>query len=283
MKFVLLLLTVFCFSISNLVAQNSSIEQKSYDKNGLKFNYLSDWEVIDKSSPESLNLYITKPGTSNLIILNSPNEEIVSGSQYLNLQRDADTKFSQIISRNLSNSGNKVKEEGLCIEYKARRISGKKFSGYYQNEPAVSELYHFAVENRFVVLVYYRADKDSAAGNLFWKDFVGSLSFVPSQKKVNLEWTQTDTMQGGIINQKAIELVKPKYPSSLSQVRIRGTVEVIVEINEKGKVVKAKAISGNPNFYNEAESAAKRSKFAPTILCDKAVGLNGTIIYNFAP
>lgn len=253
----LFLLIVFFFTFSNLIAQDSKVELKTFDKNGVKFNYFSDWEITDKSLPGLLNLYITKPNTSILIIISSPEEEIVSGKQYTNLQREANTKYAELISKTLSSSDKKAQEEWLCLNFKERKISGRKFSGIYQNESATGEVYPFTIGNRFVTLVFYKADKDIVTANLYWRDFVESLAFEGSDKKANLELSQNDTVQGGIINDKATKLVKPKYSKFQYEAGARGRVEVLIEVDETGKVVYAQAVSGHPLLYAEAENAAK--------------------------
>jgi protein TonB len=54
-----------------------------------------------------------------------------------------------------------------------------------------------------------------------------------------------------------------------------------VLINEQGDVVSAKAVDGHLLFRQEAERAAKRAKFRPTLLSDEPVKVTGVIVYRF--
>lgn len=91
------------------------------------------------------------------------------------------------------------------------------------------------------------------------------------------------TVSGGVVNGKARNLVTPQYPSQARAVRASGQVAVAVTIDEKGNVISASAVSGHALLRNAAESAARSSKFNPTLLSGQAVKVTGTIIYNFVP
>jgi len=86
---------------------------------------------------------------------------------------------------------------------------------------------------------------------------------------------------GGILNGRAIKLAKPSYPRAAREARVSGTVEVRVLIDETGKVIAAKAISGHPELWGASEEAARKSEFTPTKLDGRPVKVTGTILYNF--
>ena len=88
---------------------------------------------------------------------------------------------------------------------------------------------------------------------------------------------------GGVVNSRAINLIKPPYPPIARQMRISGSVNVQVMIDENGNVISAKAISGNALLRGPAENAARASKFSPTYLSGQRVKVSGLIIYNFLP
>jgi protein TonB len=64
--------------------------------------------------------------------------------------------------------------------------------------------------------------------------------------------------------------------------RVQGTVVVQVLVNEEGKVVEAKAISGPDLLRREAVRAALQARFTPTTLNGTPVKVAGVIRYNFA-
>lgn len=85
----------------------------------------------------------------------------------------------------------------------------------------------------------------------------------------------------GVLNGKAVNLVQPVYPPAAKAVKAKGAVNVQVTIDENGNVISATAVSGHPLLRSAAETAAKASKFAPTMLSGQKVKVTGVIVYNF--
>jgi TonB family protein len=84
-----------------------------------------------------------------------------------------------------------------------------------------------------------------------------------------------------VLNGRAVKLVTPNYPVIASKAHASGTVVVKVLIDEEGKVIAAKAISGHPLLLAVCVEAAKNSLFSPTLVAEKPVKVTGVIQYNF--
>ena len=80
----------------------------------------------------------------------------------------------------------------------------------------------------------------------------------------------------GVLNDEAVALPKPVYPPAARAVRAKGQVIVKIEIDPKGEVIKAEAVSGHPMLKAAAVAAARQAKFKPA----PAV-ISGTLVYNF--
>jgi len=89
------------------------------------------------------------------------------------------------------------------------------------------------------------------------------------------------TIEGGVLNGKAVSQPAPAYPSSPKALHLSGTVKVQVVIDESGKVVSARVLSGHPVFRKPSMDAALRAAFPPSILLGQAVRVKGVIVYNF--
>lgn len=85
----------------------------------------------------------------------------------------------------------------------------------------------------------------------------------------------------GVITGLATSLPKPAYPNIARAAHASGTVTVAITIDENGKVVSAKAVSGHPLLQAAAVGAAYQAKFSPTKLSGQPVKVTGTIAYNF--
>jgi VWFA-related protein/TonB family protein len=88
-------------------------------------------------------------------------------------------------------------------------------------------------------------------------------------------------LTGGVLNGKALELPKPVYPPAAKSAGIGGTVVVEVLIDESGKVISARAVSGPALLQATAVQAARLAKFSPTKLSGQPVQVIGNITYSF--
>lgn len=84
-----------------------------------------------------------------------------------------------------------------------------------------------------------------------------------------------------VINSQALSLPKPAYPPLAVQTKTKGQVVIQVLIDESGRVVSAKALSGSPLLTHAAIRAAYQARFSPTFIGDQPVKVSGLITYNF--
>jgi TonB family protein len=89
-------------------------------------------------------------------------------------------------------------------------------------------------------------------------------------------------VSGGVLNGQATDLPKPDYPEIARHARATGIVSVEVVIDETGKVISARAVSGSPFLREAAVKAALRARFTPTKLSGQPVKISGTVNYNFS-
>jgi len=92
---------------------------------------------------------------------------------------------------------------------------------------------------------------------------------------------KTSTRSLGVINGIAVSLPKPVYSQAAQMMGVQGTVSVQVALDETGKVISAKALSGHPLLRASAEKAAWGARFTPTKLSNVPVKVTGVIVYKF--
>jgi hypothetical protein len=250
-----------------------------YDEDGLRFSYPSNWTLTDRSSADTQHLLLSRPDSLLLIAIVSPRQVIVAQDQFWKMRSLVDEKFFKAIEKGLAGANGTGESDAQCLDFNGRNIPGKRFKGIYKNEPSTGEVYPFALGNRLVGLVYLHAAKDDTVGHPVWHDVIRSLNVGGSNKEAVGVSFNTELLDGGRLNGKAVKLADPGYPL-YSQERT-GTIEVSVVIDEQGNVVSAEAGPGENNFRKYAASAALKSKFAPTTVCGKAIRVKGEITYVF--
>ena len=88
-------------------------------------------------------------------------------------------------------------------------------------------------------------------------------------------------VSGGVLNGIALALPPPSYPDTARRMRQAGLVQVEVVVDENGKVISARALSGPSTLRDVAVEAAYRARFSPTKLSGQPVKVTGQINYNF--
>jgi len=86
---------------------------------------------------------------------------------------------------------------------------------------------------------------------------------------------------GGALQGKALRRVQPFYPAFAKAARVSGPVRVRIVINVQGEVTEAEVISGLPMLNLPSLRAARQWTFAPTILEDRPVKVQGDLTFNF--
>ena len=86
---------------------------------------------------------------------------------------------------------------------------------------------------------------------------------------------------GDKLKTKVLSNPQPKLPAEAKTKGVSGPVRVEVTVDEKGKVVSAKAVSGDPLLRKAAEQSATQARFTPTKLSGQPVKVTGVIQYNF--
>lgn len=85
----------------------------------------------------------------------------------------------------------------------------------------------------------------------------------------------------GVIEGIAIYKPKPVYSAIAKAAHASGPVVVQIIVDEDGKVISAKALSGHALLQQAAVQAAYQAKFTPTLLSKVPVKVSGVITYNF--
>jgi TonB family protein len=86
---------------------------------------------------------------------------------------------------------------------------------------------------------------------------------------------------GTVLQGMAIRRVEPSYPPMARAAKVGGQVVVEVTIDERGYVIAASPITGNPLLKDAATAAAMGWKFVATTFDGRPVKVIGTIAFNF--
>jgi TonB family protein len=273
--------TILFLLIAPYVAAQSSAGEKTFAKDGLSFNYPEGWTLTDKSTPAAQHLILSKTNTTALIMIVAYRDLISNTEQFPVLIKSVTIPYVDNISKNFVAPGHSVQRDNPCIEIANAKVSGFRIRGSSRNEPSTGEVFGFSKARRFTNLMYIRADKDEPQASVAWNLLLKTINITNQQSADDAEIFTDMVVTGGVLNGRATSLPQPVYPAGARASHVTGSVAVEVSIDETGKVVSAVALTGHPLLKKAAIDAALHAKFSPTKICEQAVKVNGTIIYNF--
>ena len=85
----------------------------------------------------------------------------------------------------------------------------------------------------------------------------------------------------GLLNNKALSKPAPVYPLAAIAADVSGMVDVQLVVDESGKVISARAVSGHPLLQEAATAVAYQARFSPTLFEGLPVKISGVVRYNF--
>lgn len=247
-----------------------------YTDGELSFLYPSGWTEEDKGDAETLRVVVRPKGSSAFIEVASPRASVTTHEQ-LETQKSLWSSAAEEMRQRLGVKKLPSKDEYRCPPFGERPGSGVILNGRFEGHGAKGEVYGMIAGSRYVNVSFFRTDSDERAANDAWKTVLGTLEVEGKKdggKKLVL---------GAVVDGKAVSKPQPDYPDNLKAAGVGGQVTVKVTINEKGDVIEAHAVSGEPQLRGSAEAAAMRAKYTPTTLCGHAVKVSGVINYNFKP
>ena len=104
-------------------------------------------------------------------------------------------------------------------------------------------------------------------------------NFVPGKETNSAD--EGTAAKDGVLNGRAVSMPLPAYPPAARAVNASGAVNVLVTVNEEGKVIDAQAVSGHPLLRAAAVKAAMEAKFNQTMRDGQPVRVSGLLVYNF--
>ena len=273
------LTSLFCFS-TNAQSQN---EIRRFSKDGLAFDYLSSWDVVDSTGSENRQITLTRRGSSVQITVVVKRDLTRLSELPFFMDRFRDTLVKNATSA-LGASAAKFKSISIRTRVRDVEADGVRLNSPTKTGARLSDVVWLRTKLRLVGLTFSRLDKDELHGSKMWEVVRGSFTLDPpivGVLPVDHAEHPGQIFESGVLNGRALALPQPPYPAIARQAGASGSVQVQVLIDEFGNVIDAHAVSGPPLLLAVCKQAALKSKFSPTRLDDEPVRVTGVIVYNF--
>jgi TonB family protein len=268
------------FSGGGAQSQDVTSSTKHFEKDGISFDYPTDWTVIENNSRELQTATVAPESGGTQIVVSIYQSPIPTCDVEFEVNK-VGSVFSKSVAKVIkagATTGAPVK-----TQLGASEIEGTQFKGFIDQQAALGDVYSIRLNNSSVALVFVRKVDDPTA-SAAWQTVRSSLRVeapVRNATTVAAAKSSGGPISGGVMNGKAISLPRPDYPRIARSAHASGTVVVQVIIDEAGHVSAAHAVSGHPLLQGASVAAAKQAKFSPTKLCGEPVKVTGVITYNF--
>jgi len=262
-------------------AQSAGPEVTHFSADGISFDYPVGCLITDLSSPEEQHYTLTQKGSSVQIMIVAK-RGFVRRSELPAALASFTEPFVQEVTMEVGRGKSPPVSTPIQTQVGAMEAEGVRLRSSGIKKSA--EVMWFRMNFRLIGLAFVRLDVDESPGSQLWKIIRSSLGAEPpviTVKAAEAQPSQSERIEGGVLNGKALELPQPPYPALARAAHASGTVVVQVIIDEQGNVSAAHAISGHPLLQAASVAVARQAKFTPTLWDGEPVKVTGVIQYNF--
>ena len=262
-------------------AQSAGPEVNHFSTDGISFDYPVGWLVTDLSTPNEQQYILTQKGSSVQIAIVAKRGFIRRSELPVALASFTEP-FVKNVTMKVGPGKNPPVSTPIQTQVGSMEAQGVRLRPSGTTKSA--DVIWFRMNFRLIGLAFVRSDVDETVGSKLWMTIGSSLEVeapVIGAMTADAQPSESEKVDGGVLNGKALELPQPPYPPIARAAHASGTVEVQVIIDEQGNVSAARAISGHPLLQAVSVAAARQARFTPTRLDDEPVKVTGVIKYNF--
>jgi TonB family protein len=276
MKTTLLIIAVVFAALARVpAAPRAQGGVEHFSKDGLSFDYPTGWTVEDRSNPQTQRLVLARAGGAAFVEVVAPRAEAATAAEGKAAEKSLWESSVAGLVRRLDGAKVPSEHEHLCPPYGERPGSGVKLSGRFEGRPGKAEVYEMYADGRYVNVAFFRPEREESAATPAWKTVLETL------KAEGAKEGGVKRVIGAVVNGKAVSKPQPAYPQDAKAAGAAGAVTVKIVVDEKGDVIAAQAVSGDPLLHYAAEAAARHAKYTPTTICGHPVKVSGSITYTF--
>lgn len=269
LKTLLVLPVIAMAFFNNAEAQSSPAESRHFEKEGLQFDYPIDWLVTERSDTLAHFVELAPEKNTAQLIVRWQFEEV--------LKCEVIRDWSQLLKKLAAPVASRIKAKIPAAtswektHFGQLEIAQIHLHGLLDNVPVTGEICLAVARQRYLFLVYVRADTNQSAEEA-WGLFRRTLTVAPEAARD----AQNET-DDRILNGKLLHQPMPRHLTGEMAGPRGGDVRVEVLINESGKVIKACQLGGG----SALEQAAMDAEFSPTTRNGKPIRVTRMIVYHF--
>ena len=171
-------LLVFVISCTNGLSQNPATKQ--YKKDGLRFDYLSSWTLLDDSNSDAQQLTLVRPDSAAQIRI-FVRRGRVTPEKLPKTRKEVVDSYIEATAKQFIAMGAKPEQSPDSIDIGTTKAEGVNVKASLGGDPGAARIYWTLLGERVVVLTYFGPDKEMAKHTNAW-DLVRSSLQIEEKK-----------------------------------------------------------------------------------------------------
>ena len=164
-------ITVFLFI--GALAQSPG-EMSHFAQDGVAFEYPAGWSIKDESTPEALQLIVSRKGISVQVMVVAK-RGITLLTDLPTANRDITEPLVKKVATMVGRAGRSAERNGSYVQVGAIEAEGVRLHGSTNKRPGTGEVFWLRSRLLFLSLAFVRSTADEAEGSELWQTIRTSL------------------------------------------------------------------------------------------------------------
>lgn len=183
MKFGRMLLGGMALLLLAASAQTQTLETKHFAKDGLSFDYLNGWAIIDESNSDAQQLTLRRNDSDATIKFFVHRGKIDTPEKMSQARSKLIDPYIELTVKQFVEMGAKPERAPASVQINGAQAEGVRIHAVLDQEPGGSEIYWLTLGNRLVVLTFFGPDKALKKAKPTWDVVLNSLQIEETKPK----------------------------------------------------------------------------------------------------
>jgi hypothetical protein len=183
MKFTRMLMGGMALVLLAASARPQTLEAKHFAKDGLSFDYLNGWAIIDESNSDAQQLTLRRDDSDAMIKIFVHRGKVDSPEKMSQAKSKLIDPYIETTVKQFVDMGAKPERAPASVQINGAPAEGMRIQAILDHEPGGAEIYWLTLGNRLIVLTFFGPDKAIKKAKPTWDVVLNSLHIEETKPK----------------------------------------------------------------------------------------------------
>ena len=183
MKSTLMLVGCMALVLLAASARAHTFETEHFAKDGLSFDYLNGWAIIDESNSDAQQLTLRRDDSDAMIKLFVHRGKIDTPEKMSQARSKLIDPYIELTVKQFVEMGAKPERAPASVQINGVPAEGVRIHAVLDQEPGGAEIYWITLGNRLIVLTFFGPDKAVKKAKPTWDVVLNSLHIEETKPK----------------------------------------------------------------------------------------------------